>query len=134
MADVDENDMSIFQSMMSSNIDDRRNPYHVVPPLIRGGAEYGEKSMTWLPSTLLPPDEQRASADFRAGMAQEALTQEDMALQPEGPTTPITPELVRAMRYALRPDLEQMNRPNASVLRSRRRFMKSLNDDTLDAG
>jgi hypothetical protein len=122
MPEFTDDDLSIIQSMMNSNTKDLRNPHAAVPPVIVGGG-LGEQTMLEQPSTHLPADQlealDRNDDDLRRGYL-EGDRIESLKGQGRGPR-PLDPELVRAMRDVLRPDLSNKNRPNAQELDLRRR-------------
>lgn len=122
MPEFTDDDLSIIQSMMGSNVRDRRNPYAVVPPQMTTPTR-AEQALTELPSAAMPPADQQASMDRDALLQQDDLQgmpPESLYGEGRGPR-PIDQELVRAMRDALRPDLSNKNRPNAQELDLRRR-------------
>lgn len=116
-----DDDLAIVQSMMKSNVIDKRNPYAVVPPQMVTPTR-AEQAMTELPYSDIPfKDQQR----FRA--ADEALERDHLAgdvierygNEGRGPR-PLDPKLVAVMRDALRrPDLRQFKRPKSVPLADR---------------
>jgi hypothetical protein len=106
-----DEDLSMMQSMMKSNIADNRNLYAAVPPAIVGAGR-GEAVMLNQPSTQLPADEQQYLASLNAQEARDELSQPPLDARSEarGPR-PVDSKLVQAMAAALRPDLAQFQRP-----------------------
>jgi hypothetical protein len=108
---MDENDESILQSMMQSNIVDNRNPYQVIPPKIVG-AGLGERVMTNMPSQTAPADVQQMADEFQRTAEKNELEGDPVSPPDEsaGPR-PMSPQLVQAMAAALKPNLAQFQRP-----------------------
>lgn len=104
-----DEDLSMVQSMMKSNIDDRRNPYAVVPPQIVGAGGRGEGVMISQPSSRLPADLQQMIAEGASQIARQEMA--DPSTARPVVTRPVEPKLVQAMAAALRPDLAQFRRP-----------------------
>jgi hypothetical protein len=124
---VDENDESILQSMMQSNIIDNRNPYRAVPPQIVG-AGLGERVMTNMPSQTAPADVQQMADEFQRTAEKNELQGDPVSPPDEGAgPRPMSPQLVQAMAAALKPNLAQFQRPltlGAKITRQANELMR----------
>lgn len=127
MADEpDPNDLAILQAMMGSNMQDRRNPYAVVPPGLNSGALGGEAAMVKYPSNREPMEAQTGVQEI-----EDLVTRMDMTgdnTRTVSPEEPVSDDIKRAMMLALRPDLRKLQRPDANWMRGQR-FYRSLEND-----